>query len=217
MNDTISYQLPPWHLKGEGLIVFRFPAPSDIPSKYPQDILIRSPFWGKTIAGYYIGSYITTVGEHETTPWNEWGNVLGYAKAQRDSGLFISAMATDSSAAYTAGREVWGLNKIMGAIRFETEKNTGRAELQTDTDSVHLEWKTFGPAFPFSRPNWFLTSISGKMHKYQVRIPAQYKLCRIHLLKQEGPDFTGLKEGKWWGIRFFDADIIVNSPEAILP
>ncbi|RJP25949.1 MAG: hypothetical protein C4527_16205 [Candidatus Omnitrophota bacterium] len=216
-NQSTEYLQPPWHLHGHGLIVLAIPRIADISARWQETCSLHFRLIGRTIAGFYIGSYSTPLAEHEILPWSEWGNVLGYAKTKGKSGLFISAMATDSQAAYTAGREVWGLNKIMGDIRFEADENEGHAELRTETDHVRLEWRTLGPEFPFSRPIWFLTVIGGKMHKYSVRIPSKNRFCRIRLREQEGADFNSVSTGNYWGLRFYDARIEVNSPAAVHP
>ncbi len=212
MTESQHYPSPPWKLKANGLMVFSLPNTENLSVQLPDGCSFRFSWLPKTLAGFYIGSYQTPLVEEESIPWHEWGNVQGYATCGDASGFTLSIMAVDSPAAYMGGREAWGLNKIMGNILFESQNGKSQAQLETESGKIHLMWNTFGPAITLSRSLKFLTSLYGKPHSYQLKMRSRNQVCRVTVLEHDEPAFTALSSGKYWGLRFTNADMEISSP-----
>lgn len=212
METQALYPSPPWTLQGEGLILFRFPHIHKIDKPPIEGLRVQSVFPGRTLSGYYIAKYDTTLSDQENSPWHEWGNISYLGNRDGMIGLIISAMAVDSQAALLGGREVWGLQKFLAQIQFSANDAKGTAYVSTPLGNTALDWKEWGPAVRMSRANRFLTILQGLTYHYTVLLSGRFRFCRIEVLEQGIAEFSTIHSGRYYGLRFMDAQISIDSP-----
>jgi hypothetical protein len=213
MNGSTAYPPPPWHLQGQGLMVFTFKDDNDVSAHVPDGLFPENWLPGKTPAGFYIAQYDTPLINHPT-PWHEWGDVFTYARHKHHKGFWIREMAVDNKAALHGGIEQWGLNKCMASINFITNDHERLASLIHDDESIVLEWKPVLFPFPFQYTVNFLSQFNQQTCTYNVTLQGSFQLCRVNV-NNFSCRFTSVPTGRYWGLQFQKAKISILNPFSI--
>lgn len=164
------------------------------------------------MAGCHIAEYDRPLTLNGETVWREWGNITGYARMPQGNGFWMNTVAVDSEAALAGGKEIWGLNKFRGEIRWKANESGGSAELTLPEGEIALEWKEWGPVFGKTMRWNMLTEIDGLIHRYTVRIRGLFQIVRLDVKRRDLPAFGSLSFGKYWGLRHRDADVRIDAP-----
>ncbi|MGC9326827.1 MAG: hypothetical protein ACP5I1_04265 [Candidatus Hinthialibacter sp.] len=216
MNENMPlenpYPRPPWAIHGQGLIAFSFPSSTSPHDDWPEELAVQTLIQRRTLAGYHIAEYDQPLTLDGAAPWREWGNILGCARMPQGNGFWMNAIAVDSEPAQAGGKEIWGLNKFRGEIRWDAKEGGGRAELSLPEGIIALEWKEWGPVFGKTMRWNMLTKIDGLFCRYTVQIRALFQIARLDVQRRDLPAFGSLSPGKYWALRHRDSDVRMVAP-----
>lgn len=149
-----GYPIPPWRLRGEGIL--RLQALDTGLAPVPPRLGTVGIFPGKTLGGFYIGSY----GKGSSLQYNELIVFSALVRSGARIGAWVSEIYVDSEGAVAGGREIWGLPKEFAHFSSNSKAGARTVSVRTDSGSLLCEVVVRAAAhrvkLPLFAPAWSL-------------------------------------------------------------